>query len=398
MLRNRTQDRWNWRTRLLHRGEDPRRYFGAVVPPIVETSLFAFDSYEAIEAAFADKRRHFVYTRGQNPTIDLTAAKIADLEGGEEARLFSSGMAAISATILAQVSQGDHIVCVKGAYGPTLTFLTTWLSRFGVTATLVDGRDSREFEAAAGPRTKVFYLESPSSLTFTLQDLRAVADIARRRGIVTIIDNSWATPVFQRPLEMGIDLVVHSATKYLAGHSDLLAGAVVGGREQVDRIADQEHALLGGVIGPFEAWLLLRGLRTLDVRLKRHMENALRIARYLADHPKVAGVNYPGLPDYPQRDLAQRQMSGSSGLMSVLLDCDPQGVRRFVNNLSLFRLGVSWGGFESLVFAPIISAAREQPEERLQETGITQGLIRLAVGLEDADDLIADLEAALDAI
>ena len=389
---------WNRQTRLLHQGEDPRQYYGAVVPPIVATSLFAFDSYEALDEAFADKHRHFVYTRGQNPTIDLTAAKIADLEGGEAARLFPSGMAAISAAILAQVAQGDHVVCVRTAYGPTQSFLTAWLPRFGVETTLVDGREAGAFAEAARPNTKVFYLESPGSLAFDLQDLRAVAAIAKERGIVTIIDNSWATPIFQRPLEMGIDLVVHSATKYLAGHSDLLAGVVAGGRERIDRIADHEHALLGGVIGPFEAWLLLRGLRTLDVRVRRHMENAMKIAPYLAGHPKVAKVHYPGLPDFPQRALAERQMSGSTGLLSLVLDCDLPGVKRFVNSLSLFRLGVSWGGFESLVFAPIISVAREQPEERWQEANVTPGLIRLAVGLEDPDDLIADLAAALAAI
>ncbi|MCL4517422.1 MAG: PLP-dependent aspartate aminotransferase family protein [Firmicutes bacterium] len=386
---------WKSQTKLLHSGEDPSQYFGAAVPPIVQTSLFAFEDYEALDEAFGDREHHFIYTRGQNPTIDLTAAKIAALENGEAARLFSSGMAAISSTILSQVSQGDHIVCVKSAYGPTMKFLRNWLTRFGVETTFVDGTDPAEFEKAVKPNTRLFYVESPSSLVFEMQDLRAVSAIAKEHGIVTMIDNSWATPIFQKPLDLGIDLVVHSATKYLAGHSDVVAGVCVGGKELVSKIAANEHVLLGGITGPFEAWLLLRGLRTLDVRLERHQKNALKVAAYLEAHPKIKRVYYPGLKSHPQYELGRRQMSGSSGLMSMMIDCDLPGVRRFVDSLRVFRRGVSWGGFESLAYAPIISMAREQPEEVWRAAGVEPGLIRISVGLEDVEDIIADLDAAL---
>lgn len=386
---------WRPRTRVLHSGEDPSKYFGAVVPPIVQTSLFVFENYEAIDEAFGDREHHFIYTRGQNPTIDLTAAKIAELENADAARLFASGMAAISSTILSQVSQGDHIVCVKSAYGPAMNFMREWLPRFGVETTFVDGKDPLDFEKALRPNTRLFYLESPSSAIFELQDLRAVASIAKKHQVTTVIDNSWATPVFQRPLDLGIDLVVHSATKYLAGHSDVVAGVCAGRKALIDKIAENEHILLGGISGPFEAWLLLRGLRTLDVRLERHQANAMKVATFLESHPKVKIVHYPGLKSHPQHSLARAQMSGFSGLMSVAIDCDLQGVKRFINHLRLFRLGVSWGGFESLAYAPIISMAREQPEEVWRAAGVEPGLVRLSIGLEDVEDIIDDLDTAL---
>ncbi|MCR4401493.1 MAG: aminotransferase class I/II-fold pyridoxal phosphate-dependent enzyme [Firmicutes bacterium] len=386
---------WKQQTRLLHIGEEPGTYLNAVVPPLFQTSLFVYDSYEDLDEAFGNREHHFIYTREQNPTVELTASKIADLEGAEAGKLFGSGMAAISSTILSQVGSGDHIVCVKSAYGPAMSFLRGWLPRFGVTTTFVDGKDAAEFEAAIRPETKLIYLESPTSIIFELQDLRAVSAIAKEHGIVTAIDNSWATPVFQRPIEFGIDLVIHSASKYLGGHSDIVAGVVVGRKALVDKIAANERVLLGGILGPFEAWLLLRGLRTLDVRLRRHEQNAMKVAQFLAAHPKVARVNYPGLPSYPQRELAVSQMSGSSGLMSIVIDTDSEGVRRFVNGLTLFGLGVSWGGFESLAWAPIISMAKEQPEAVWKAAGVEPALVRLAIGLEDADDLISDLDTAL---
>lgn len=382
-------------TRLLHLGEKHSDYFGAVVPPIVQTSLFVYESYEDLDNAFAERDTHFIYTRGQNPTVDLTASKVADMEGAEAGKLFSSGMAAISSTVLSQVKAGDHIVCVKSAYGPTRTFLADWLPRFGVNTTFVDGKDLGEFEAAVRPTTRLFYLESPTSVILELQDLRAIASIAKKHGIVTAADNSWATPVFQNPIGMGIDLVLHSASKYLGGHSDIVAGVVVGRKHMISSIGNAEQTLLGAILGPFDAWLLLRGLRTLDVRMRRHERNAAKVAQFLDAHPKVERVNYPGLASYPQRELAGSQMSGSSGLMSVLIDSDLPGVKRFVNSLKLFGLGVSWGGFESLVYAPIISMAREQPEEAWRAAGIKPGLVRLAIGLEDPDDLIDDLNSAL---
>ncbi len=375
-----------------HAGDDPFRFLGAAAPPIFETSTFVFPTVADAVAAFADEQEHFVYTRRRNPTVRVVEEKLAAMEGAEACRLFASGMAAISAAILSCVRSGDHVVAVDTAYGPARTFLTDYLSRFGVSATLVDGCDPAEWEAAIRPNTRLFYLESPSSGVMKLQDLAAVTAVARRHGIATICDNSYSTMLLQRPLELGVDLVVYSCSKYFGGHSDVVAGAVLGSAERIRRIGDAEQPLLGGVIGPFEAWLIGRGLRTLSVRLRQHQQSACRVADFLARHGRVARVHYPGHPSHPQYDLARRQMKGASGLLSFELDTrDLAQVSRFVDALRLFRLGVSWGGFESLVWLPVIGAMHHAPEERWP----SPGLVRLHVGLEDVDDLLEDLDQAL---
>jgi cystathionine beta-lyase len=375
-----------------HAGDDPFRFLGAAAPPIVETSTFLFDSYEAMEEAFAHPEQSCLYTRGNNPTVGVAEQKIAALEGAESCRLFGSGMAAISASILAHVAAGDHIVSVNTVYGPAFNFLANYLPRFGVETTFIDGTDPAEFAAALKPNTKFFYLESPSTAVFKLQDLAAVAAIAKRHGIVTAIDNSYCSPLLQRPLDLGIDLSVYSVTKFLNGHSDVVAGAIVGSAERLRPIKYREHLLLGGIIGPFEAWLVARGLRTLPLRMRQHQQNAAQVVEYLLKHPKVKQVHYPGHPSHPQYELAQRQMKGGSSLLSFELDTRALDVvKRFVNGVQYFGLGVSWGGFESLLFAPLIAQSRELPPEKWQ----SPGLIRIHVGLEDPADLIADLDQAL---
>lgn len=360
-------------TTLAHHGEDPHRYEGAVVPPIYQTSTFVFDSLEE-----RDNGRYFYArdARSSNPTVELVEQKLAALEGGEAARCFGSGMGAITAAVFSQLRAGDHVVAISTCYPVTHILLEQLLSRFGVSHTYVDGEDPDEIEAALRPETRLIYLETPSSAVFKLQDLASVARLARARGIKTIADNSWATPVFQRPLEFGIDLVVHSATKYLGGHSDVVAGALVGSRDDVQRVAEVEFVCMGAVLAPIEAWLLLRGLRTLGIRMRAHEENAMRVATYLERHPRVERVYYPGLPGFRQAELAHRQMAGFSGLLSIALK-EPERSGAFIEALHYFRLGVSWGGFESLVSTP------------------APGLIRLAVGLEDLEDLVADLDQAL---
>lgn len=378
-----------------HAGDDPFSFMGAASPPIFETSTFVFPSVADAIAAFADEQEHYVYTRRRNPTVRVVEEKLAAMEGAEACRLFGSGMAAISAAILSSVQAGDHVVCVDTAYGPAKAFITGYLSRFGVSATLVDGRDPAEWEAAVRPNTRLFYLESPSSNMMKLQDLAAVTAVARRHGIVTIIDNSYATMLLQRPLELGVDLVVYSGSKYFGGHSDVLAGAILGSAERLRRIGETEYPLLGGIIGPFEAWLIGRGLRTLPVRMRQHQVNAAKVAEFLAGHPRVARIHYPGHPSHPQYELALRQMRGASGLLSFELDTrDLQQASRFVDALRFFKLGVSWGGYESLVFLPVIGAMHKAPEAQWP----SPGLVRIHVGLEDVADLIADLDQALRAM
>lgn len=385
-------------TDLIHHGEDRAAHHGAAVPPLYATSTFTFEGWDAIDAAFGDRTNAFLYTRSGNPTVRLAEEKLAKLAGGEKARLFGSGMAAISAAILSCVSSDDHVIAVRNVYGPANNLLNVYLrQKMGLETTFVGGDDPAEFEAAITDRTRLIYLESPSSAVFGLQDLAAVAEIAQARGIRTAIDNTWATPIFQRPLDLGIDLELHSVSKYLGGHSDFVGGAVIGATEVVDSLAVAEGELLGGTMGPFEAWLLLRSLRTLPLRLRQHEASAMQVARFLEAHPGIRRVFYPGLESHPQHDLAQRQMSGTTGLMGFELATDDLGaIRRFVDGLELFGLGVSWGGHESLVFAPAIAYLKELPPERFAALGIAAGTIRISVGLEHADDLVDDLAQALD--
>lgn len=384
-------------TDLMHWAEDRAAGGGAVVPPLVQSSTFAFDGWDAIDAAFDDRTNAHIYSRAGNPTVRIAEQKLARLAGGERARLFASGMGAISAAILSCVEAGDHVVAVRNVYGPAATFLDGYLSRkMGLATTFVGGEDVAEIEAALGDRTRLIYLESPSSSVFGLQDVEAVASLARGRGIRTIIDNTWATPLFQKPLAMGVDLEVHSCSKYLGGHSDLLGGVVIGRAADVEALAVAEGELLGAAMDPFAAWLLIRSLRTLPVRLKQHEASGLRVAEFLASHPGVARVLHPGLASHPQHALARRQMTGTTGLMGFeLATRDLDRIKRFVDALEVFQLGVSWGGHESLVYAPVISLLKEQPPERFEALGVTPGTIRISVGLEHPDDLGADLDRAL---
>lgn len=375
-----------------HAGDDPFRFLGAAAPPIFETSTFVFESFEDLEEAFAEPESHCIYTRGTNPTVRVTEEKIAALEGAEFCRLFGSGMAAISAAVLSCVKAGDHVVTIKTVYSPAHRLFDSYLTRFGITTTFIDGTDTAEWEAAIRPNTALFYLESPSSAVMKLQDLAAVAQLAKRHGITTVVDNSYSTMLLQRPLDLGIDMTVYSATKYLGGHSDVVAGAVVGRLELLRKVTAEEYQLLGGVLGPFEAWLIGRGLRTLPIRMRQHQVNTGKVAEFLAGHSRVARMNYPGHRSHPQYDLALRQMKGASSLLSFELDTRDLGqIKRFTNAIRYFGLGVSWGGYESLIFLPLIVAKRDKPEHQWP----TPGLVRIHVGLEDPADLIEDLDQAL---
>ncbi len=376
-----------------HAGDDPFLFLGAASPAIVQTSTFVFENYEALEQAFAHPEEHCLYTRGNNPTVRVAEEKIAAMEGGEACRLFGSGMAAISSAILSCVKTGDHIITIDTVYGPARQFMSGYLPRFGVETTYVSGTDIAELEAAIRPNTRLIYLESPSSFLLKLQDLSAVAALAKARGIRTVIDNSYCTMLLQRPIDLGIDMVVYSATKYINGHSDVVAGALIGSHELVDKINAEEYPLLGGIIGPMDAWLIARGLRTLPARMRQHQESAAKVVEYLAAHDRVARVHYPSHPSHAQHDLVKRQMKGSSSLLSIELGTeDFQGIKRFVNALQYFGLGVSWGGHESLVMPYLVSQSGSLPPSSWQRPN----LIRLYVGLEDPNDLIEDLAQALD--
>jgi cystathionine beta-lyase len=383
-----------------HYAEDPARFLGAVVPPIFQNSLFAAPDCETFAAPGKGYPATYEYTRVANPTTDILEAKLAALEKTEAARCFASGDAAVTAAILHGVRSGDHVVAVETSYGPTKAILQGYLRKFNVSVSWVLGTDVQQFADALQPNTKLIYLESPSSLVFHLQDLPAVAALAQERGILTVIDNSWASPYFQNPVELGVDLVVHTTTKYLGGHSDVVGGVVIGARTHLDSIKAREGTLLGGILDPFAAWLTLRGLRTLAVRLDRHQQSALRVARYLEAHPRVARVLYPGLESHPQYALARRQMRGNNGLLSFALkDGTREAAFQVINRLRYFHIAVSWGGYESLAI-PIGFPELDDPDVAYVagQAGTPDNLrwgARLHVGLESVDDLLEDLDQAL---
>ncbi|MFO1495353.1 MAG: aminotransferase class I/II-fold pyridoxal phosphate-dependent enzyme [Lysobacterales bacterium] len=379
---------------LNHLGEDRDQWRGAVSPPIFETSNFAFPSVAAMRAAGQDELANAFYTRGNNPTVEVLRRKLAALEGTEDALVFGSGAAAMAAAVLASVRAGDHVLCVQKPYAWTRILVRDWLPRFGVDISFVDARAPAEVEAAIRERTRMIVLESPNSLTMELQDLAAIAAIARARGIRTLCDNSYSSPLLQRPAAMGIDLVAHSATKYLNGHSDVVAGVVCGSAALIAEIFRGPFMTFGAIPGPFEAWLLLRGLRTLPVRMERVCASTLKVLAFLETHPKVARIYYPGHAQDPQRELALRQSRGGSGLFSIELRADDlAGVERFCDSLRLFLMAVSWGGHESLVW-PLAVVLRDG-DIAANRTGLPWNLVRFSIGLEDPAELIADLEQAL---
>lgn len=376
-------------------GEDRGQYFNAIAPPIIQSSNFAFRTVAEFRAALADEYHATLYSRGNNPTVDILRKKLAALDGADDALVFGSGIAAISIPLLALLQQGDHIVSVARPYSWTIKLFEKLLPRFGITTTFVDGTQTKNFEQALRPNTKLIYLESPNTFTYELQDLGAVATLARNRGIVTMIDNSYSGPLYQQPYTMGIDLVAQSATKFISGHSDVVAGVVTGSRQHIQKIFEGEFLNIGGNISPMNAWLLIRGLRTLPLRMERICNTTHAVVDYLAAHPKVERVIFPFHPSFLQYELAKKQMKNAGGLFSIVLRATTlQQVEIFCNSLQRFFMAVSWGGHESLV---IPSAVSIRPEE-FNPAEERHRLIRLYVGLEDADYLISDLKQALERV
>jgi cystathionine beta-lyase/cystathionine gamma-synthase len=376
---------------LTHLGEDRDRGYDAVVPPIVQSGNFTYPTVAAMRAVVQQEMDKPLYTRGFNPTVGILRKKIAALEHAEDALVFSSGSAAIASAVLSFVKAGDHIVCVVKPYSWTKKLLVELLPRFGVEHTFVDGTDAENYRKAIKPNTTFFILESPNSLTFELQDIAAVARIAKEHAILTLCDNSFNSPLFQNPIDLGIDMVAHSATKYLNGHSDVVAGVLAGSHAHIRQVMQKEFMTLGACPSPHDAWLLMRGLRTLELRVDRSADNAEKIALFLEKHPKVERVHWPGLESHPQHTLAKRQMKRVAGLMSIELDApDEAAVERFCDNLKTFLIAVSWGGYESLQW-PV--CALKGPSGYYTDLPFT--MIRLYVGLEDPDLLIVDLDQAL---
>jgi len=367
---------------------------GPLATPIYQTSTFEVtDLEQQLRATHTD----MFYTRYGNPTHTVAESAIAELEGTDSALLFASGMSAITTSILALVKSGDHIVAQRDIYGGATKFLTQWLPKLGVETTLVDTTDYAQHEQAIRANTKLLHLESPTNPTLRVVDLKKVSELAKRRDVITLIDSTFSTPINCRPAEFGIDLVMHSGTKYFAGHSDLICGIVAGRKDLIESI-HATRTTLGCNMDPHAAWLLLRGIRTLALRVQRQNDSALRVAEFLKAHPKARSVNYPFLEGHPQRTLAMQQMRGGGGVLSFEIDGSGDDACRFAESLRLFTLAPSLGGVDSLVTIPVITShAMIRPEER-QKMGVTEQLIRLSVGIENVDDLIADLENAFSAV
>lgn len=375
-------------TMLVHDAPNP---WQSVVPPIMQTSLFTFKSVEEMEARVRGETSQPVYSRGDNPTVREFESKLAQLEGADDARAFSSGMGAISAAILSVVQSGDRIVCVRHVYPDTYRFLEKLLPRLGITTQYVNGSDT-EAVLAALPGSRLLYLESPTSWTMQTQDLPRIAKAARALGITSIIDNSCATPLNQRPLDHSIDLVVHSASKYLSGHSDTVAGVVAGSRRHMAAINDLSYPYLGAKLSPLEGWLLLRGLRTLPMRMAWQWKSTQQLITQLQQHPAVVCVLHPWSTPGPGADC----MTGYSSLFTVELGANVN-VRTFCNQLTLFQIGVSWGGHESLVVPALVSRAQANGPNAQIDFGVSDRMVRLHIGFEHPDELWRDLHAALDA-
>ena len=375
--------------------ENREDYFRAISPPIMQTSNFAFKKVADLRKSFENEYADFLYSRGLNPTVDILRKKLAALDGAEDCLVFNSGAAAIFAAVLANVKSGDHILSVKNPYTWAKKMFEDILPRFQVSHSYIDGTKIENFENAIQPNTTVIYLESPNSWTYELQDLAAVASLAKKHGIITIIDNSYCTPLFQKPILLGIDLVLQSATKYISGHSDTIAGVLSGSGPMMERIFNSEYNNIGSGIQPFNAWLLIRGLRTLEARLERIDRTTKEMIPFLKQHPRIEKVIFPLDPSFPQYDLAKKQMQGACGLLTIQIKAQECAtIETFCDSLQHILMAVSWGGHESLIIPKIAGMKPEafnpaNPEHRM---------LRLYIGLESADYLINDLSNAFLAI
>jgi cystathionine beta-lyase/cystathionine gamma-synthase len=374
-------------------GEERENYFNAISAPIIQTSNYAFKKVDDLSKALEDEMSGYLYSRGLNPTVDILRKKLAALDGAEDCLVFNSGASAIFASVLANVKSGDHIVSVKEPYTWAQKMFDAILPRFEITTTYIDGTKIDNWQKASQPNTSIFYLESPNSWDFALQDIEAVANLAKSKSITTIIDNSYCTPLHQRPIGMGIDLALQTATKYIGGHSDVLGGVLCGSHQMIKKIFDSEYLNIGSGIQPFNAWLLIRGLRTLPARLERITKTTYEVVNFLTQHPNVESVIFPFDQSFPQHELARKQMTGACGLVTMVLKVQTKAqIVNFCESLQHIMMAVSWGGHESLV----IPKCTNLKDTAFDASNREHRYVRMYVGLEDAEYLISDLSQALD--
>lgn len=385
---------WGLSTKAVHSGEIRYNEYGSITTPIVQTSTFIFKGVEEVKDLAAKAAGRFEYGRYGHPTQIAAENKLADMEDAEDAVLFSSGMSAITTSLFALLTNGDHIIITDDAYRRTLEFCKTCLDRFGIECTVVKMCDYEAMENAIQPNTRIFFSESPTNPYLNIMDLERIVEIFKKRGILIISDSTFATPYNQRPLEYGIDLVMHSATKYLAGHNDLLSGVVLGNRDLVEPIREFLK-ITGGVIDPNSSYLLIRGLKTFELRMERLNANGQIVAERLEGHPKVNRVYYPGLKSHPHHDVAMRQMRGFGSVVTFEVKDDIDYVLDFLGKLKIINIGPSLGGVESLITHPATVSYYDKPREERMALGIKDGLIRLAVGVENVDDIVDDIDQAL---
>jgi cystathionine gamma-synthase len=381
-------------TRAIHAGEPRTKYADSLTTPIVQTSTFTFKNSKAIEDYTKKGKEHFEYGRYGNPTAKIAEARLADLEGAEDCVVFSSGMSAITTTILSLVQSGDHIVITDDSYKKTLEFCKSYLKQFGIECTIVPFGNYEVLEKAIKKNTRFIFSESPTNPYLNIFDLVRIKKIAEKHNVLTLIDSTFSTPFNQRPIEFGMDVVLHSLTKYLAGHNDILAGAVLGKEELVEKVRNL-HKSMGGLIDPHCCYLLLRGLKTFPLRVERQNESGLKVARFLETHPRVQKVYYPFLESHRHYEIARRQMTGGGGVVTFEIKGNLSTAKRFLDALKLIYIGPSLGGVESLITHPAMVSYYDYTRKARYELGLTDTLFRLSVGIEDVEDLIADLDKAL---
>ena len=374
-------------------GEEHEDYFHAIAPPIIQSSNFCYHTVKTLREAVANEFTSPFYTRGYNPTVGILRKKLAALEYAEDALVFASGTAAIVASVMSIVKAGDHAVCVQKPYSWTNALFNKYLSEYGVTATMVDGTEVSNIEKAIKPNTKLIYLETPNSITFELQDIEAISKIAKPKGIAIVVDNSYSSPICQNPIKLGADLVLHSGSKYIGGHSDVVAGVVCGSKERISSMFQKEYMNLGGIISPNDAWLMIRSLRTLEIRVNKSAEVTQKVVEALDGHAKIEKIYFPFYKNNPQLALAKKQMKSGTGLFSILVKADEKGMERFCDNLKRFRMACSWGGYESLCY-PFCA----MPEEGRKMSNLPVNLVRFYVGIDEADLVIKDITEALEKV
>lgn len=390
--------KWSFETKAVHVGSEPCPATGALVAPIYQTSTYTYKNTEECSAIFSGEKFGYLYGRDHSPTELQLEEKIAALEGGEACKCFASGMAAISAAHMALLKSGDHVICGDVVYGGTYGLFDKLLPDYGVEVTYVNTSDVKNIEKAIKKNTKVVHVETPANPTLTITDIKAVAELCKAHNIKLVVDNTFMSPYLQNPLSLGADIVVHSCTKYLNGHGDCLGGAVIGPKEFITKGLHEVVTKIGGLISPFTAFLIKRGIQTLPLRMEKHCSNAMVVAKYLEKHPKVSKVIYPGLESFPQHELASKQMKAYGGIISFEVIGGLEMGRAFCDNLEMIKLAVSLGDVGTLVEHPATMTHKSLPYDERVKSGITDGLIRLSIGIENIDDILADIDRSLSRI